>query len=116
MYILNMTGIPRLVFRLVLDPRVPLRTKLILPAAIAYLILPFDFFPDFIVPRLGHVDDVLVLLISVVLFLILAPKEVVYEHLRSGRPGGKKPGDDPADPPVIEGSYKILDEDEKPQR
>ena len=115
MYILNMTGIPRLVLRLVLDPRVPLRTKLLLPAAVAYLILPFDFFPDFIVPGLGHVDDVLVLLISVVLFLLMAPKEIVWEHLRSGRPDGKKPGDDASDPPVIEGSYEIVDEDEKPK-
>ena len=38
-YLLSMTGIPRLIFRLMLDRRVPLRLKLLLPAAIAYIIL-----------------------------------------------------------------------------
>ena len=43
--LLSMTGIPRLIFRLMLDSRVPFRLKLLLPAAIAYIISPIDLAP-----------------------------------------------------------------------
>ena len=39
--LLSMTGIPRLIVRLMLDSRVPFRLKLLLPAAILYIIIPF---------------------------------------------------------------------------
>ena len=110
LYLLNMTGVPRLVIRLMMDRRVPLRVKLILPAAVAYLISPFDLVPD-IVPILGRIDDVLVIFLSLALFLGTAPREIVMEHIR-----GPRPGDTPADKKrgsVIEGEYQVLDEDER---
>ena len=114
--LMNMTGVPRLVVRLMMDRRVPLGTKLILPAAVAYLVLPIDIVPD-IVPALGRIDDVLVLLISLALFLALAPKEVVSEHLRAGRSGGPPQGSDRvSQDDVIEGSYRVKkDEEERPR-
>lgn len=42
--------------RLLADPRVPRRKKLILAALIPYLVLPFDLVPDFI-PIAGYLDD-----------------------------------------------------------
>src|SRR5689334_1897464 len=45
-----------LVARLVRDPRVPRRRKLLLLALGAYLALPFDLVPDFI-PVAGQLDD-----------------------------------------------------------
>jgi uncharacterized membrane protein YkvA (DUF1232 family) len=48
-----------LVSRLLRDPRVPRRHKLMLAALAGYLALPFDIVPDFI-PVAGHLDDVLV--------------------------------------------------------
>ena len=108
LYLLNMTGVPRLVIRLMMDRRVPLRVKLILPAALVYLIWPADLVPD-IVPILGRVDDVLVIFLSRALFLGTAPREIVMEHIRGPRSGDtpkKKRG------PVIEGEYQVLDEDE----
>jgi uncharacterized membrane protein YkvA (DUF1232 family) len=49
--------------RLLADPRVPRRKKLILAALIPYLVLPFDLVPDFI-PIAGYlVDAVLVALV-----------------------------------------------------
>ena len=114
--LMNMTGIPRLVMRLFLDRRVPLLTKLILPAGIAYLIMPVDIIPDILslrLPALGHLDDALVLLTTVVLFLSLAPGDVVSEHLRNGGSGRNPPRRDGSqDDPVIEGSYRVV-EDEK---
>ena len=48
-----------LVARLVRDPRVPRRRKVLLLALAAYLALPFDLVPDF-VPVAGQLDDAIV--------------------------------------------------------
>ncbi len=109
--LLQFTGVPRLVKGLMLDRRVPLRLKLILPAALVYLILPFDLVPD-ILPVLGRIDDVLALLLSLVLFLGLAPKDVVLEHL--GRPSGSTGRDSSkSDKNVIEGDYRVIKDDDE---
>ena len=70
----------RLAWRLFWDRRVPLWTKLIPPAALAYLLFPIDLIPD-VALGLGQLDDVAVLLIGVKLFIELAPPDVVREHL-----------------------------------
>ena len=51
-----------LVHRLLHDPRVPRRRKLLLVALIAYLALPFDLVPDFI-PVAGQLDDVIIVVL-----------------------------------------------------
>lgn len=106
------SGIFRLVYRLMRDRRVPLRAKLIVPAAILYLIMPFDIVPD-IIPISGLIDDILVLIISVALFVTIVPREVLSEHLgRSSRsnaaskPQGK----------VIDGDYRVIDDDDATTR
>ena len=70
----------RLAWRLFWDLRVPMWTKLIPPAALAYLLFPIDLIPD-VALGLGQLDDVAVLLIGVKLFIELAPPDVVREHL-----------------------------------
>ena len=114
LYLLNMTGVPRLVIRLMMDRRVPLRVKLILPAALAYLIWPSDVVPD-IVPIFGRIDDVLVVIFSLVFFLGTAPREIVMEHIRGPRTDDTTSGSaDKKRGSVIEGEYEVLDEDERP--
>jgi uncharacterized membrane protein YkvA (DUF1232 family) len=115
--LLSMTGIPRLVFRLMMDRRVPLWTKFIIPAGIVYLILPFDVLPD-MVPALGRIDDLLAVIFSVGLFLALAPGKVVSEHIL-GTPNGDDndtDDDDPSKSSVVDGSFRYLDDDEREKR
>ena len=99
--VLNMTGVPRLVIKLMLDRRVPMRLKMILPAALLYLVSPLDLIRD-MVPVLGRIDDVLVLAVGLVLFLGMAPKHIVSEHTGGARR-------DRPDKPVIDGSYRFID-------
>ena len=49
-----------LVGRLLRDPRVPRRSKLILALTMGYLALPIDLVPDFI-PVAGQLDDAIIL-------------------------------------------------------
>ena len=111
--LLNMTGVPRLVVRLMLDRRVPLKSKLILPAGILYVISPIDLVPD-ILPALGRIDDAIAVLISLALFLGSAPKDVVWEHLRAGRENTKSERPTKRrDGSVIEGTSRIVDDEKK---
>jgi len=71
-------------WRLWRDPRVPLRARLILPAAALYLAMPIDIIPDFI-PVLGQLDDVLVVVLALGLFLRLTPRDVMSEHIARWR-------------------------------
>ena len=70
----------RLAWRLMRDDRVPTWTKVIPPVALAYVLFPIDIIPDVIV-GLGQLDDIAVVLIGVKLFIELAPRDVVHEHL-----------------------------------
>lgn len=69
-------GRAKLVWRLMRSRSVPLRAKLILPALVLYLVTPIDVVPDFI-PVLGHVDDVLIVILAFWAFARLVPPGVV---------------------------------------
>lgn len=65
----------KLVFRLMGDNRVNLFYKVIPVASLVYLVSPVDLLP--LVP----IDDALVVWLATVLFVELAPADVVKEHL-----------------------------------
>src|SRR4051794_9019418 len=71
-----------LVGRLVRDPRVPRRRKLLLAALVAYLALPFDLVPDFI-PVAGQLDDAIVVTL-VLRGLVRAGGEALVRELWPG--------------------------------
>jgi len=69
-------------FRLIKDGRVPLGSKMLLLLVLAYLVMPTDLLPDFLL-GLGQIDDLLVVFLGFRLFLRLCPKEVVQEHVQA---------------------------------
>lgn len=71
-----------LLWRLLKDRRVPWWAKALLPALLLYLAMPVDLIPDFI-PVLGHLDDLLVVLLVVAVLLRAVPPEATEEHLSS---------------------------------
>ena len=76
----NLPSFVKLFTRLIKDERVALGPKLLVAALLAYIILPTDIVPDFLV-GLGQLDDLVVLITGLRLFLRLCPAEVVREHL-----------------------------------
>jgi uncharacterized membrane protein YkvA (DUF1232 family) len=69
----------RLLFGLFRDSRVSPVDKGLVVAAIAYILLPVDWIPDFI-PFLGEVDDVFLLVSSLQRLISNAGRRVVLEH------------------------------------
>ena len=65
--------------RLLGDPRVPRRHKLLLGALIGYLALPLDLVPDFI-PVAGHIDDAVVVALALRVVLRGSGTELLREH------------------------------------
>jgi uncharacterized membrane protein YkvA (DUF1232 family) len=73
-----MPNIVKLVARLLKDPRVPRRAKIMLGLAAAYVASPIDFIPE-IVPIIGWADDVLIMMFAIDSLIERAGKEVVEE-------------------------------------
>ena len=70
----------RLIFSLVLDERTPASRKALLAGAAGYLVIGRDLIPDDI-PILGGLDDLVVVVLAVDLFLDGVPSEVLGEKL-----------------------------------
>ena len=69
----------RLTWRLARDPRTPLRAKLILGAAVLFVVSPINWIPNF-VPVLGQLEDVALLSLAMEVFLRNVPEYLKAEH------------------------------------
>jgi uncharacterized membrane protein YkvA (DUF1232 family) len=87
------------VWRLVVDPRVPLRYKAIPALALAYLLSPIDLVPDTI-PFLTQIDDLAVLLIAARLFVQLADRRIA----------GTDAASPDAETPTVSTTYRVHEE------
>ncbi len=101
------SGIGRLILRLMLDRRVPVWSKLIIPGGIIYMLSPFDIIPDFLI-GLGWLDDILAIVATTTLFLLSIPSDILREHLRGGR--SQPPSNDGN---VIDGTARVVNDDDK---
>jgi uncharacterized membrane protein YkvA (DUF1232 family) len=68
-----------LVTRLLGDPRVPRRHKVLLGVLVGYLALPFDLVPDFI-PVAGYLDDAVLVALTLRVVLRGTRGELLREH------------------------------------
>jgi uncharacterized membrane protein YkvA (DUF1232 family) len=67
-----------LVRRLLGDPRVPRRRKVVLVVVVGYLALPFDLVPD-LIPVAGQLDDAVILALALRFVLRGAAPELLRE-------------------------------------
>jgi uncharacterized membrane protein YkvA (DUF1232 family) len=65
--------------RLLRDPRVPRRTKIVLAALIGYLAMPIDVVPDFI-PVAGYLDDAVLVAFALRKVLRRTQADLIREH------------------------------------
>ena len=70
----------KLLYRLMRDPRVPVRRKVLVGGAGLYLISPFDLVPEMLLPVLGQLDDLLLVVFSVHYLLRGADDDTVAEY------------------------------------
>jgi uncharacterized membrane protein YkvA (DUF1232 family) len=83
-YIGELPRFLRLLWGLITDTRVSAIDKLLVAGAIAYIVTPIDFIPDFI-PFLGEVDDVYLLVMALRRLMQNAGRSVLLSHW-SGEP------------------------------
>ena len=105
----------RLGWRLIREPRVPVTRKLVPLLTVAYLLSPVDVIPDAI-PFVGELDDAMLLVLGLEVFLRVCPKATVAFHraaITAGRrfapmpPGASGPTDGPSpNGPVIDAEYR----------
>jgi len=87
-----------LAWRLLLDERVPVMLKLMIPGLVTlYAVSPIDMIPDFLL-GFGQLDDIGVILAGLALFVRLAPRQIVEEHrsAMSGQPAAPPSVDNPS--------------------
>jgi len=65
------------------DPRTPWYAKAVLAATIGYAVSPIDLIPDFI-PVLGHLDDLIIVPLGLLLAWLLVPRAVWKDHRTRG--------------------------------
>jgi uncharacterized membrane protein YkvA (DUF1232 family) len=69
----------RLLWGLMTDTRVQQVDKLLVAGAIAYIVIPLDWIPDFI-PFFGEIDDVFLLVMSLQRLVQSAGRRVLLDH------------------------------------
>jgi len=70
----------RLIFELMRDGRVPIWMRLIPLVGIVYLLSPIELMPDIALLPFGLLDDVVVIIVCLTIFVAIVPKEVMEEQ------------------------------------
>ena len=78
-YIFVLPDIAALIYRLLKDKRVSMKTKLIVSGAVAYIAVPSDLIPEK-VPFLGKIDDIAIGIFALNVIMTDVPLNVVLEN------------------------------------
>ena len=101
------------IWRLFFDRRVPFWLKMLPVFAAIYVISPFDLRPDFM-PGFGFIDDLLVTIVLLVLFVLFSPKEAIYDSFR--RPGEERSSSPPGEQDnTVDGQARHVDDRSQPR-
>jgi len=82
-FLMFLPNMVRLLGRLLTDSRVPTAEKALFVGAIIYVISPLDFIPD-VFPFIGQVDDIYVVVLTLVRLINRTSEGVVREHWSGG--------------------------------
>ena len=69
--------------KLMVDPRVPAKERLLVAGAIVYAFIPFDLIPDML-PFIGQVDDAYLIALTLLRLMSVTEPRVIREHWRGG--------------------------------
>ena len=78
--------IPNLILlcgRLMVDPRVPAKERLLVAGAIIYALIPLDLIPDML-PFVGQIDDAYLISLTLLRLMSNANPTIVREHWNGG--------------------------------
>ena len=71
----------RLIVRLMRDSRVPIWMRAIPFFGIVYLLSPIELLPDVALLPFGILDDLVVLIVCLTIFMAIVPREIVEDQL-----------------------------------
>jgi uncharacterized membrane protein YkvA (DUF1232 family) len=78
--------IPNLILlcgRLIIDPRVPAKERLLVAGAIIYALIPLDLIPDML-PFVGQIDDAYLISLTLLRLMSNTDPKIVREHWNGG--------------------------------
>jgi uncharacterized membrane protein YkvA (DUF1232 family) len=78
--------IPNLILlcgRLIIDPRVPAKERLLVAGAIIYAVIPLDLVPDML-PFVGQIDDAYLISLTLLRLMSNTDPKIVREHWNGG--------------------------------
>ena len=78
--------IPNLILlcgRLIIDPRVPAKERLLVAGAIIYAVIPLDLIPDML-PFVGQIDDAYLISLTLLRMMSNTDPKIVREHWSGG--------------------------------
>ena len=78
-YIFVLPDIAALIYRLLRDKRVSVKTKVIISAAVAYITVPSDLIPDK-VPFMGKIDDIAIGIFALNVIMTDVPLNIIMEN------------------------------------
>ena len=76
-FLFHLPDFVRLYWSLFWDKRAPVLPKIALALAIIYFISPIDLIPDFAIPGVGYIDDLVILALALRYFMKAMPKDLV---------------------------------------